>query len=283
MSLTSQLNTKNSPVNQFFDQAFNFPKRTMGSDIKAWPIIWSPPTNAPTMNLTLTGTSFDYIVREVTWGLDVEKTVARIGATRLFMERGMSLTNWEDLVLAWRHDMDDDTLCRNAVILSWYEQYVRSGYLSDTIRELLAYHELDDIRQCVDTSIVGDLTGLLSGYRNTFRDMWSSHSAALNPTFDNSRLVGGADADWIIGSTLWDMKTTKTPGKNLIKHLKQLIGYVLLDASDHYHLTDIGIYFPRSEKYATWNISALLSIIATQPLAILRSDFENTLLNRRHA
>jgi len=50
----------------------------------------------------------------------------------------------------------------------------------------------------------------------------------LNPTFgDASRIVGGADADLIVGDMLVDFKTTKVAETDP-RHLDQLLGYFLL-------------------------------------------------------
>lgn len=50
----------------------------------------------------------------------------------------------------------------------------------------------------------------------------------LNPTFGQySDLVGGADADIILGTTLLDIKTTKHP-KLTVGRWRQLVGYATL-------------------------------------------------------
>ena len=71
-------------------------------------------------------------------------------------------------------------------------------------------------------------------------------SVVLNPTFDGSRNVGGADADLIANGTLIELKTTRQDKFERIDHLCQLLGYALLDFSDTY-ASSRG-YLPRSAR-----------------------------------
>ena len=66
----------------------------------------------------------------------------------------------------------------------------------------------------------------------------------LNPTFEGSRDVGGADADLVVNGTLIDIKTTVRPE---IKPdwIRQLLGYVLLDYSVRHQIKAIGLYMAR--------------------------------------
>ena len=85
----------------------------------------------------------------------------------------------------------------------------------------------------------------------------------LNPTFDGSKDVGGADADLIIENTLIEIKTTtklEIPGKWIL----QLLGYVLLDYSDSLKIDSIGLYMARQGKMFTWSVEEVIDCVASE-------------------
>jgi hypothetical protein len=79
----------------------------------------------------------------------------------------------------------------------------------------------------------------------------------LNPTFEGSADVGGADADLIVGRCLWDVKTTVLPAIER-QTLYQLLGYLLLDYSDKHRIREVGFYFSRQGAFKKWPIGELL-------------------------
>lgn len=101
-----------------------------------------------------------------------------------------------------------------------------------------------------------------------------SKPAVLNPTFDGSRDVGGADADLIVDGCLIDIKTTINPRLSA-KWLYQLLGYTLLDYSDRYLIREVAIYFARQQQLIKWPLDALVSNLAggSIPLNHLREHF----------
>src|SRR5262249_21359892 len=82
--------------------------------------------------------------------------------------------------------------------------------------------------------------------------------AVLNPTFEGSPDVGGADADLILGDCLVEIKTTLNPCWNR-DWLYQLLGYVLLDYADHYQIRSIAIYLARQETIVRWPLKDVLT------------------------
>ncbi|HVV12016.1 hypothetical protein [Amycolatopsis sp.] len=113
---------------------------------------------------------------------------------------------------------------------------------------------------------------------------------ALGPWFAGSRLIGGADADLIASGLLLDLKTglgSKRPDGTRWcslerKDLYQLIGYALLDFTDSYQITELGLFSARFGYCATWPIDKLLAELAGGPvdLAAARADFEHLLKNK---
>jgi hypothetical protein len=66
-----------------------------------------------------------------------------------------------------------------------------------------------------------------------------------NPVFRGGKWVGGADGDFLVGGTLFEIKTTINPGNLLQATVRQLIGYVALDADDQYEIDELAVLLPR--------------------------------------
>lgn len=100
-----------------------------------------------------------------------------------------------------------------------------------------------------DPEDVRDLVDLLA--ITPFSDLINDRVLLLNPTFgEASRMIGGADADLIVGDMLVDIKTTKSDTIKL-EHINQLLGYFLL-ARQHRAIDPtfpvinrIGLYYSR--------------------------------------
>jgi hypothetical protein len=74
-----------------------------------------------------------------------------------------------------------------------------------------------------------------------------------NPVFAGSRAIGGADADFIIEGTIFELKTTKSFGAPAIrKALLQLLRYCLLDYDDQHDIRQVGLYFSRQGWVTAW-------------------------------
>jgi hypothetical protein len=66
-----------------------------------------------------------------------------------------------------------------------------------------------------------------------------------NPVFSGGKWVGGADGDFLVGNTLFEVKTTVKPWNLLQSTVRQLIGYVALDTDDQYQIDEVVIFLPR--------------------------------------
>ncbi len=98
----------------------------------------------------------------------------------------------------------------------------------------------------------------------------------LNPTFDGSRDVGGADADLIVDGCLLDIKARVGPRLLQGDDLYQLLGYVLLDYPDRYGIGEAGIYFARQRRMLHWPLEDLIGGLSggdAPPLHELRDQF----------
>lgn len=96
------------------------------------------------------------------------------------------------------------------------------------------------------------------------------------PEFAESGHLGGADADLIVDGCLWDVKTTINPTDRLLRSIRQLLGYVLLDWGNEFRMERAGFYFARQGTRMCWPLDRLIEEATGEPnatLAGLRGNF----------
>ena len=170
---------------------------------------------------------------------------------------------------------EEEELNRYCFVLALFEVIFRAGMHSTsplfsngpiaTVDELLAIPEPD---------WVDDMCKMSRLFKERSGDLLLG-KVILNPTFDGSGGVGGADADLIVDGCLIDMKAIVKPSMGRQK-LYQLLGYVLLDYSDQYRLKSAGFYFLRQGVIAKWPLNDLLGLLSegkALPLEELRERF----------
>jgi hypothetical protein len=153
----------------------------------------------------------------------------------------------------------EDELLRYCIVFGMLDEFYRRGFNAgsplllpqpkQTVSEMLALAEDDWIE---------DLRNLSWGFFDEFESMLGK-SAILNPVFQGSSLVGGADADLILDRCLIEIKTTINPLRDN-NAIYQLLGYVLLDLEDNFKLERIGIYLSRQLTYFEWSLNELMEI-----------------------
>lgn len=84
---------------------------------------------------------------------------------------------------------------------------------------------------------------------------------ALDPTFDGSKDVGGADADIILDGCLWEIKTSIKPNLDPFA-LYRLLGYTLLDYSDRHKIGSVAVYMARQQVLLKWPLTEFLAAMA---------------------
>lgn len=70
----------------------------------------------------------------------------------------------------------------------------------------------------------------------------------LNPSFKNSKIFEGADADLIAGENIIDWKVVNNPKRDIKKSLAQMIGYSILRILDGKTVSNCIVYFARHGK-----------------------------------
>jgi hypothetical protein len=82
----------------------------------------------------------------------------------------------------------------------------------------------------------------------TANDEWAhvtSGNFIDNPAFAGAVWVGGADGDFIVDHTLFDVKCTIHPERLWLGALRQMIAYVALDSHDQFEIDELAIFLPR--------------------------------------
>jgi hypothetical protein len=173
-------------------------------------------------------------------------------------------------------------LLLTALYKAWTEQEALflSLYQSWSEEEPFPTAELQPIMSYIlkipQSNWISDLCTLSWRFYEQYSDLLSQ-KAILNPTFDGSMDVNGADADLIVNGCLIEIKTTKI-SQVKGEWLYQLLGYALLDYTDRYHLNEVAIYMARQAVLLRWPLDELLSIMANdtlEPLHELRSRFRS--------
>ena len=161
-----------------------------------------------------------------------------------------------------RHD--EETLCRFCVVLAYFDQAFRAGPKRLADSPLMRNHcpAVEDLLSIARHEWVEDLAAQSRLFCERVGG-WVTQPHWLNPTFGGSSDVGGADADLIVGSTLIDIKATVNP-KIGRPWLWQLLGYALLDYSDHYGIDTVGVYLSRQGCLLEWPIEALANEISSR-------------------
>lgn len=270
-SLTAHLKCKDSPVRQFMESAFGTTRKVTSSSNK---VIRQSETKVPKHTAYSTvGTAIDRRIRLYFPGAAAEEAdegrVTVQGAYALWAMQCWDFRSLFGFFEALEQfgsriepgarlvDADEDTLCRFAVNLAWFDQSFRAGPMVLANAPLMQCERpsVDDLLEVVPTRWVEDLKVLSRMFLDAAGDRFGE-PCRFGPTFDGSRDMGGADADMILGTSLIDVKTTVDP-KVTRDGLWQILGYALLDYSDAYGLDTAGFYFARQGRFVEWPLVEL--------------------------
>lgn len=313
MSLTSELNRRDSPVKRFFRETFpntREPLAQVRSALRNNELIHRLDPGAPPHAYGQIGAAIDYRIRYsfaptpapglVAWRgawaiadalprdvpsfvLDVlrefqemipEDTPRLPGPVIAEFFNGLAMT--VKLIAPHQRMPDPDeerALARLCLMLAAFEAVYRAlawppAFLRD---ELPA--SATDLLSAVPDDWVEDVADLSTAFSRRYPE-WRGAAAILNPTFEGSADIGGADADFILDGCLWDIKTTKTDGGQST-HIYQLLGYALLDYDDQFGIERVGLLFPRQDAAVQWPLPRLIRTLSGRDLDLrgLRQQF----------
>ena len=287
MSLSSELADPQSVVMQFFAEHFPDCKsfwRDWGLRISGLTTV-RPSGEVAGYPWALVGTALDYRLRVCWRPYSAEGTVAEHAGMAHFDDflSGLEVpgvpdtdlwldlaARWDGMMLAVQTSGEDgltpaqqDELARMCMAMAAYESVFRSGRPSQL---LLSASSLDDLLSSAAANVVADLISLVALFKRCDQRYIHPRQITLNPGFDGSVLVGGADGDVILDRYLWDFKTTIHPEQTSGRFWPyQLLGYGLLDTSDKYQLKGAGIYLSRQGVWISWDWAELCSLLGANP------------------
>jgi hypothetical protein len=269
MSLTLELKDRRSPVKQFF--ATRLPRSSdfvRGVNLQ----IQNADNILPTgpVRYDLVAMALDYRLRLyldscdptalVAWkGALLARRQQRVGGNLLIRYFGEFQDALDKLKPSHKYldKRQERLLLRHCYVMACFEELFRAG--TNINSPLYRLRKDASIREMLDLITTSELNDLIK-LSYLLYSRWKSQfklAMHLNPTFDGSACVGGADADLIVANCLWEIKTTVTPTIQGI-WLHQLIGYWLLDFSNHYKIRELGIYMARQGLFLKWPVRTLL-------------------------
>ena len=310
MSLTEHLKNGKSPICQFLRTQF---PNTRSFLAEARKMVRAAGTIVPDEDVPwgLIGTALDYRIRYYFGITPHEELVAYKGARRL-TEHVSSLANlpkteqqdFLDYIESLRsiplkseyQDFFDgldslleqtppintrleiaheDALNRHCIVLALMEEAARIGPHPGNLLVKGEFNDAKALLTIVQSQWIDDLRELSWEFYDKCNPLLH-FPHVLNPTFDGSVDVGGADADMIVDELLIDIKATKRSSIEL-DWLRQLLGYVLLDYSDQYGISGIGLYMARQGILVSWSLEEVVrSLCADNTTSIqeLRAQFQ---------
>lgn len=287
MSLTSRLDKTDDPIRLFFLE--RFPNtRPLINDMRAacdGAETIRPETSTP---WSLLGHAIDYRIRgyfaPVSLHGQPELGIQGVwsgGAGWELRERigfGLERQARELNTVGRRLDRNEEEwVARLCLVLSMFEVYARSGQV---VAELQVINPqgltADQLLNIPEPHWVDDLSAMSWAFYESSRNFLKL-PVVLNPVFDGSMDVGGADADLILGHCLVDIKATINLKRIDRLWVYQLLGYLLLDYSNTYDVESVGFYMARQARYVRWRLDEFLSTLAGQqlpPVSVLRDEFK---------
>jgi hypothetical protein len=285
LTLTGELRDRRSPLARFLRE--HFPNtRAIAADVRIEAA--NATTIRPAASLgrhsSTIGTAFDWRLR---FYLSAEPGRGLRPTTGMDPDWSAFLASLDDVVRRVRPvgrrlgRLAEDLLNRYCVVLALAEQIWRAGPIA--VRQSLLF-ELEPKRRVADFLAIArvewldDLRALSWTAYDALADQLRQ-PAILNPTFDGSSDIGGADGDLILGDCLVEIKTTLNPRWNR-DWLYQLLGYVLLDYTDRYRIRSIGIYLARQSVFVRWRLDEVIRLCSpyrSDSLDQLRADLVEAL------
>jgi hypothetical protein len=183
----------------------------------------------------------------------------------------------------------EEHLCRLCYVAAWYDALYRAGDLNDDRTKVLGFiasnsSSLDEMLDSLPRSAVSNMIelvrcaagGEIAGLRA------SAKGIVTAPCFTGSPDVNGADADLVADDLLLEIKTYRNPSDYLREHLRQLLGYTLLDYNDAYRLQRVGLHYTRHAHLICWDVAQLIRALGSQSsLAELRTRCADALSPKR--
>lgn len=170
---------------------------------------------------------------------------------------------------------EERRLCGLCYLLGHFESARYHPEAIESNRAVARIANLKDVEAqlaIVPEAALEDVSAMSLRFAESARNLLGQ-KAVVDPHFPfGSRGWSVADADLVVGSTLIEIKTSRTLPTG-IPFIYQLVGYLLADADDAYELTDVGWYLARHGTLVTWPVTEFLDKLAGKSvdLAFLRA------------
>lgn len=288
MSLTSMLDETKGPLRAWWDRELPVIKWFAAAGA------WKTPLAAPPSETTrsggdpgLVGTATDYRVRWL-WPHGPADDLVGVGhgAYKAFGPlRAIEFVTEVDAVAgptagsaSWDDADIDERLTRLALVLGRLEASWRSGYPIDPDKTGIHIDlTLEEMMSSQRADLVADIRNLMTAGRAHMSPLLAQEPVILNPVFSQSLLVGGADADFVAGGCLVELKTTARTS-SATNELRQVVTYALLDDIDEHLIRDVALFYMRRPQLLSWNLDKLLAAAgATKSRAELSASLIETL------
>jgi hypothetical protein len=279
MSLTGELRKKQSPVRQWFNAHLDDPgARKLTTEINDQ-LAPMPPIVTNGADPKLVGTAFDYGFRWLLGPMERRSAAYRGAVGYMAGDMKQAMPMLDAILNTGDATTDPKVRAQCCIVLAWFESKYRANAVAPELRDVLSSAKAS-AQQALDATpepSVQDVVALL----DTVPHVWGDdlrRPFTLNPSFESSRLVGAADADWITEQTLYDCKCSgqKRPFRRY--ELLQMLGYMLLDTNDSFMLQSAGWYYARQQKRIVYPVTALIErVFGTTNLQGLRNNFHETL------
>lgn len=166
--------------------------------------------------------------------------------------------------------VEEDRLCRFCYVLGLFDEVARLGgvYPTSPLATLPDRATIDDLLRLPSDVATEDLRRLSWLFMDTQQHLLAG-TATLNPTFEGSMDIGGADGDVIVDHCIIDFKTAVDP-KSIKKPSWpwQLLGYALLDYNDSLGLKSVGLYLARQGVSIQWPLDEFAAKLAGQEVSL---------------
>jgi hypothetical protein len=174
----------------------------------------------------------------------------------------------------------EKVLARYCCGLAYFEQIFRRGIQANTpILQPKPLRSVEALLDLPENAWVDDLCALSWAFHDDFNHLFASKGETLlNPKFEGSRDIGGADADLIVDGCLIDLKVVTQ--LHLDSYIYQILGYALLDYNDKYKIREVALYLARHRALLKWTLDELLSKVSdgkALPVEALRGQFREVL------
>lgn len=275
MSLTSEINNKNSVIYQWFESKFNSTIAKLLASHNQ--IMAQQPRILPSfeeVDFALCGHAVSYFLKKYlsfkakdeNW---IYNTIAYAGAKMLNVEHIIEYCATGDNV--------PDSEALKCILLSSLERYKRASIKHEILQPFLQGQnqlniEAKYFKKWLPT--IRDVSAIIESVPRTWQVVEDKVQGKIisNCTFTLSNYIGGADC-LVCGDALIDIRTTVKRCPFTLENFYQQISYVLLDYDDQYSIKQLIWFYSRQASVFCYPTNKLF-----RNLPLLREEFKTMIL-----